>query len=113
MKTIDNAVETVQQLEGVSYELLNHPFDTNARTPTAEEEYDRNHQLGFIAQDVEAILPQLVTEDEDSGLKTVGYMGVIPILVEAIKTQQQQIDTQETRLIQLTNELEELKRSLR
>ncbi len=113
IQPIGNALETVQRLEGVSYELLDHPFDTNPRKLSDEEEYDRKHQLGFIAQDVEEILPQLVKEDEDSGLKTVGYMGVIPILVEAIKTQQQQIDAQATELAQMKNELAELKRALR
>ena len=54
----------------------------------------RRNQLGFIAQDVEKVLPQIVSEDETSGLKTIGYMGVIPILVEAMKQQQQQIEEQ-------------------
>lgn len=67
-------------------------MDTRDRVLSDEEEYDRTHQIGFIAQDVDKILPQLVKTDEFSGLESVGYMAVIPILVEAIKEQQKQID---------------------
>jgi uncharacterized protein YceH (UPF0502 family) len=41
---------------------------------------------------VEQVFPQLVQTHQQSGLKTVGYMGLIPVMVEAIKAQQQQID---------------------
>ena len=40
-----------------------------------------------------------------TGLKTVGYMGVIPLLVEAVKTQQRQIEA-------LRKEIDELERRL-
>jgi hypothetical protein len=44
-------------------------------------------QIGFIAQEVEKIYPELVTTDE-SGFKTVDYNKLIPVLVEGIKQQQ-------------------------
>jgi hypothetical protein len=47
--------------------------------------------LGFIAQDVEKILPELVSTDS-AGMKSMNYDGVIPVLVEAIKNQQSQIN---------------------
>ncbi len=98
VRPIDDALGTVMALEGVTYELLRHPSDDRVEPLHTKEQYDREHQLGFIAQDVEKILPQLVTQDEESGLKSVGYMGVIPILVEAIKAQQAQIEAQRQEL---------------
>ena len=92
VQPIANALQIVNALEGVTYKLSKHPMDKRDRQLTQEQEYDRRNQLGFIAQDVEKVLPQLVSEDEFSGLQSVGYMGVIPILVEAIKDQQRQID---------------------
>ena len=43
--------------------------------------------LGVIAQEVEAVLPELVHTD-DKGMKSVAYTELIPVLLEAIKEQQ-------------------------
>jgi hypothetical protein len=76
IKPITNALSDVTQLEGVSFDWK----DTGTR----------GH--GFIAQQVEPILPDLVNTDEDTGMKSVNYIGMIGHLVEAIKEQQEQID---------------------
>lgn len=93
---IPAALDTIMALEGVTYELLKHPMNNKKDSPELSdaEKFTRDHQLGFIAQDLELVLPQLVKEDEETGLKTVGYMGLIPVLVEALKEQQRQIDAQ-------------------
>ncbi|WJZ47901.1 tail fiber protein [Synechococcus phage DSL-LC03] len=58
-------------------------------------EYDRvdreKHQIGLIAQEVEEVLPEIVSET-DKGLKTVEYTSIIPILIEAIKELKAEID---------------------
>ena len=53
--------------------------------------------VGVIAQDVEKVLPQLVT-DRDNGFKGVDYAKLTGLLIEAIKTQQNQIDELEKRI---------------
>lgn len=80
IKPITNALSDVTQLEGVSFDWK----DTGTR----------GH--GFIAQQVEPILPDLVNTDEETGMKSVNYIGMIGHLVEAIK--------------ELKAEIEELKR---
>lgn len=95
---IGDAVKTIQALEGVSYAMKENPMGKRARPLTAEEQFVEDNQLGFIAQDVAEVLPQLVTVDESSGLHTVAYLGVIPVLVEALKEQQVQIEQQRTEL---------------
>ena len=47
--------------------------------------------VGVIAQEIESILPEAVTT-RDSGYKAVKYEKIIPLLIEAIKEQQKQID---------------------
>jgi hypothetical protein len=42
-------------------------------------------QTGFIAQDVEAIFPNLVSTDPKTNLKSLNYIGLIPYVVEGIK----------------------------
>ncbi len=65
-------------------------------------------QIGVIAQDVEQVLPELVLTDGD-GLKSVDYVKIIPVLIEAMKEQQKQLDEQNAKIQQLMLELEKLK----
>ena len=109
VRLIPDALATIQAIDGVTYELNKHPMDTTDRVLSAEQEYDRTHQLGFIAQDIERVLPQLVRVDESTGLQSVGYMAVIPVLVEAMKEQQAQIEAQNARLERLEAQLESLR----
>ena len=51
---------------------------------------DDRPSVGVIAQEVEKVFPELVNETEN--FKTVNYDGLIGLLIEAIKDQQQQID---------------------
>jgi hypothetical protein len=76
VEPITNALSDVTQLEGVSFDWK----DTGTR----------GH--GFIAQQVEPILPDVVQTDEETGIKSINYVGMIGHLVEAIKEQQEQID---------------------
>jgi len=57
----------------------------------AERDTSTRIQFGFIAQELREVYPNLVFEDE-RGFLSVDYIGMIPILVEAIKEQQKQID---------------------
>jgi len=45
--------------------------------------YNRNH-MGFLAQDLQKVYPELVYADKD-GILSIDYIGLIPVLVESIK----------------------------
>jgi len=49
------------------------------------------HDIGVIAQEIESILPEIVTT-RDTGYKAVKYEKIVPLLIEAIKDLQKQID---------------------
>jgi hypothetical protein len=49
-------------------------------------------QIGFIAQEVEKVVPELVYDDASTTMKAVDYARVAPLLVGAIQAQQAQID---------------------
>ena len=55
-----------------------------------ESSQQTDRQLGFIAQEVESIFPELVQVDSD-GMRTMNYTGLIAPMIEAIKEQQKQI----------------------
>ena len=57
-------------------------------------------KMGFIAQDLQKIFPDLVKED-DMGFLAIDYIGLIPVIVEAMKEQQTQIEKQQEQIKQL------------
>jgi len=76
--SLEGAINKVKQLRGVTYNWI-------------DEHKGKGEEIGFIAQELEKVFPQLVHTNKD-GYKSVAYSHVIPVLVEAIKEQQQQID---------------------
>ena len=56
-----------------------------------ESEPHPERSFGFSAQEVEEIFPDLVMEDEN-GIKSVNYIGLIPIIIEALKDHQNTIN---------------------
>ncbi|HUV84617.1 MAG TPA: tail fiber domain-containing protein, partial [Methanosarcinales archaeon] len=71
--------------------------------------YNRNDKntevtkVGVIAQEVEAVLPELILESPDTGLKSVAYAELTAVLINAIKEQQEIIEDLKTRIEQLEN----------
>ncbi len=106
---IGNKLKSVQ---GVSYKLkADKSFNfSQVAAPTTDKEkkdwtelnqakehlkkLDRD-RYGFVAQDLKRIFPELVEEDEE-GYLYVDYLGLIPVLVETIKEQQQQLSILKT-----------------
>ncbi|MEZ5001343.1 MAG: tail fiber domain-containing protein [Bacteroidales bacterium] len=82
-------------------------FDWNA---VAKEELSLGDekQLGLIAQEVEIEFPELVSLN-DKGYKTINYVNLTPILLQATKEQQQIIEDQESRISTMEAELAELR----
>ena len=63
-------------------------------------EFGDERQIGFSAQEVEKLFPEVVTTDAN-GYKSVDYGRLTPVLVEAIKEQQKQIDAQQQQIDEL------------
>lgn len=63
---------------------------------------DSAEQIGFIAQEIEKQFPQLVKTD-DKGIKSVAYSNMVPVLLQAVKEQQGQIE-------ELKKQVEELQK---
>ena len=82
--TIDNALDKVKEMRGVYYN----------RT---DQEDDKSKKVGVIAQEIEKVLPEVVTTD-NKGMKAVAYGNIVGVLIEAIKEQQKQIDELKARL---------------
>jgi hypothetical protein len=70
-KPIENAVESLSTLQTVYYSW--------------KDSEDKSLHIGFIAQEVEEVFPEVVTESSIDGMKGVKYTELIPVLVAAIK----------------------------
>ena len=88
LKPISQSIDKLNKLTG-------YEFDWNDK-----QDIYKGHDLGVIAQEVEEVLPELVRKNSN-GFKAVKYEKIIPLLIEALKDQQEQID-------ELKKKLEEL-----
>ncbi len=87
INTIQNPLSIVNKLRGVNFQWK-----------------DSNEQdIGLIAQDVEGILPEVVTDK--GGYKAIEYSNIVAILIEAIKEQQKQIYRLEQEIDTLKNRI--------
>lgn len=62
-----------------------------------KQSYGSRRDYGMIAQEVEAVIPEVVTQNPD-GMKSLDYQKIVPVLVEAIKDQQRIIESLESRI---------------
>lgn len=77
---IQDALHKVMLLNGVTFNWDKTATDMNLD--------DKNH-IGVLAQDIEQVLPQVVTTANDANkTKSVAYGDIVPVLIEAIKEQQ-------------------------
>jgi len=84
IKPIESALEKAIKLQGVTFDWKKSDSELNIK-----------EDIGFIAQDVQKVVPELVRENEN-GMLSMRHQGIAPILLEAIK--------------ELKNEIEELKK---
>ena len=68
---------------------------------------DREH-IGLIAQEVEKVVPEIVTTDEN-GFKSLAYGRITPLLVESVKYLKEENDNIKLELASLWEKIEEIK----
>ncbi len=76
----DDMLEKILSLQPVTYHWK------------SEDESSDTH-IGFIAQQVEEVFPDLVTTDRQTGLKSLNYTGLIPYTVKAVQEMDVQMQT--------------------
>ena len=59
-------------------------------------------KIGVLAQEIQEVFPELVTED-DNEMLAVNYQGLVPVLINALKEQDKIIKSQEERLTNIEN----------
>lgn len=125
IKEIEGSLSKLKKLNGVSYyKNTDHLFVDSSLTKVKEgmdtvtysekdfkskkqiEERNSNNsdstqrEIGLIAQDLQEVYPELVSEGE-GGYLYVNYTGLIPVIIEALKEQQETIDAQSEKIKEL------------
>ena len=113
ISSINNSLNTIRQMRGVTYKLKEQAAETVATANTLQNDVSsdtlssqspvpveivnkikaekKRKKSGFIAQELEEIFPEAVYT-LPNGKKAIAYSEIIPLLVEAIKEQQNEID---------------------
>jgi hypothetical protein len=101
------ALDKVLKVRGVSFDWRRDEFP--------KRNFPSGRQLGFIAQEIKEVLPEVVSQDSE-GFYSVDYGKLAPLLVEAIKEQQSRLDEQagkkDAEIQQLRESLAELKQQV-
>jgi hypothetical protein len=80
IKPIESALDKVEKLQGVTFDWKESDSILNIK-----------EDIGFIAQDVQKVIPELVRENKD-GMLSMRHQGIAPILLEAIKELKAEIE---------------------
>lgn len=78
--------DNIQDLS-VDYDMLN-----SIRSVSFDWKDNGKSAYGFVAQELEEVLPELIHTNEDTSQKSVSYIQLIPHLLEAIKDLKKQVD---------------------
>ncbi|MBM4252507.1 MAG: tail fiber domain-containing protein [Deltaproteobacteria bacterium] len=87
-----DSLDKILAVRGVSYKWID------------ESQFGGEKQIGVIAQELESVIPEVVTTGDD-GVKRVKYNDLIPVLIEAFKTERSQKNAELMRLTKENNEL--------
>ena len=103
INSIPNALEKLSKLNPVNYNWRQDEFSIAG--------FNDKKQWGFIAQEVEKVMPELVSDDIN-GFKSLNYTGVIPLLTKAMQEQQTEMEKQQKEIDQLKAQLQSIMKML-
>lgn len=118
IQTVDKSLDKLKQLKSVTYNFKGVTEEDDNSEPSIsnktgliektvfkpknnKDSYGRNY-YGFLAQDIQKLFPDLVYKDS-AGMLGVDYIGIIPLLVNALNEQETKITDLESRLSRLEN----------
>ena len=131
IKPCTNALQSILKLKGITYDFKTDSAEMylaslrkvktiddksakdllRSQKETEDKIKAAANQVGFSAQELQKVLPQLVVTGSN-GLLAVNYIGVIPVLVESIKEQQAIIDAQKVTIDALQKDILAIKAKL-
>ena len=85
---------------------LSKLLQIDGKSYTMKKDESEKQKIGLLAQDIEKVFPELVSESH--GIKSVNYQGLVPVLINALKEQEEKIKSQERKLFRLESLVQNL-----
>lgn len=122
VKEISNSLGSIKNLKGVTYNFKNPTVsnksaetiiaanDTSAISKANHNinqentDFNTRKHIGFVAQDVQKVFPELVYEDKE-GVLSVDYVSMIPMLVESLKELNLKVEKLERENVEMKRKL--------
>ncbi len=89
---LESSLSKLKRLRGVKYDIKEDYFRVEDKKLKKELVKKGKNNIGFLAQELEEVFPEIVFFDNSSNLYSVNYIELIPVLVEALKEQQEIIE---------------------
>jgi hypothetical protein len=100
IREVDDAMSLLGQLRGVRFDWKQ-----------TDDHGNHTHDIGFIAEEVAAVLPELVNHDASGKALGLDYGRIVPVAVEAIKQQAQEIARNRAEIAAMKERLERLEKA--
>jgi len=111
IQNILNPIDKVKKIRGVEYDWIDDITSEYDFHPT------KPHEVGVLAQEIQEVLPEAVSiapfngnytqkSGTDHEFLTVDYERIVPLLIEAIKEQQQVIEDQQETINNINDKLD-------
>ncbi len=104
IKPLSEEMNKLYKLQGKSYKKatpviqLQDTISIALRAEQRREVVEDITEFGYLAQELQEVFPELVSMDSTTGYYAVNYIGLIPVIVEALKEQQQKVEILEKAL---------------
>ena len=87
---------------------LSKLLQIDGKSYTMKKDESEKQKIGLLAQDIEKVFPELVSESH--GIKSVNYQGLVPVLINALKEQDAMMKEQQAEIDRLKSQEERLDR---
>ena len=104
IEPLEGSLDKIMNIHGVSWKWKVKEYP--------EKEFSADKQIGFVAQDLEKTVPELVVTDTE-GYKSIDYAKMTALLTEAVKTQQMEIEAQRKENEELKKQVAEIRAELK
>ncbi len=101
IKELDSSLEKLKKLRGVRYDLKKGYFKVSDDKLQNKLDEEGKNEIGFLAQELKEVFPEVVFLDPTSNLYSISYTRLVPVLVEALKEQQTQIELLNSKIISI------------
>lgn len=97
------ALSKINQINAYRYDYNENLYKNVDEKKRAALLNSGTNQFGFMAQELKEVVPEAVKLDENTGIYSINYIMLIPILVEALKEQQLKIEQLDAKILELQN----------